>query len=59
MYKTFGFKDNVYLGRIAEIEFSIPREGNTHTSSAISKHSMKEALNSVSGRNNFRAIGKA
>ena len=27
MYKTFGFKDNVYLGRIAEIEFSIPREG--------------------------------
>jgi len=44
MYKTFGFKDNVYLVRIAEIEFSIPREGNTHTSSEISMHSMKEAF---------------
>lgn len=27
MYKIFGFKDDVYLGRVAEIEFNIPKEG--------------------------------
>ncbi|AIF69410.1 hypothetical protein PAP_04995 [Palaeococcus pacificus DY20341] len=27
MYKIFGFRDDKYLGRVGEVEFSIPKEG--------------------------------
>ncbi|WP_056934344.1 alpha amylase N-terminal ig-like domain-containing protein [Thermococcus barophilus] len=28
MYKIFGFKDDEYLGKVAEVEFSIPKSGS-------------------------------